>query len=273
MVKRFCDTNLWQKEWFLKLSDLHRNLFLYIKDNCDCCGVYEANYMLLSFVFRREITIADILAINEYKNQIEQIAENKFFITDFCKFQYGELKETCKPHLKVIEMLRKHGIFDRVSKGYTKGIHTLEEKEKEEEEDKEKGKNISSSLVLSSSLEAEQHNPEKKEEDQRIYGKYNNVSMTAEQYNRLLGICASQKLLDELVDSLSENIETGKEQPFRSNLPNAHYVRIQKFRKYRLEHPEKFSKQVSTPIKSFKQQEWESYEQQLKAWSEKGGDE
>lgn len=76
---------------------------------------------------------------------------------------------------------------------------------------------------------------------QKIFGKYNNVCLTAEQYNRLLAMCASQKLLDELVDSLSANIETGKEQPFRADFPNAHFIRVQKYLEYRRKYPERFT--------------------------------
>lgn len=152
MVKRFCDTEIWNKEWFLKLPLLQRSLFLYIKDNCDCAGIYEPNYMMLSFIMGQTVTADDILKINETKKQIELI-NGKFFITDFCKFQYGELKPSCKPHIKVIETLKKHGLFERVSKGYLKGMDTLtegyakgmdtleeKEEEKEKEEDKEKEK-------------------------------------------------------------------------------------------------------------------------------------
>lgn len=85
---------------------------------------------------------------------------------------------------------------------------------------------------------------------QKLYGKYNNVCLTAEQYNRLLGICASQKLLDELVDSLSENIETGKEKPYQADFPNAHFIRLEKYRAYRVKYPQKFntSTQKSTNV-------------------------
>ncbi len=77
--------------------------------------------------------------------------------------------------------------------------------------------------------------------NQKLYGKYNNVCLTAEQYNRLLGICASQKLLDELVDNLSENIETGEEKPYRADYPNAHSIRLEKYREYRVKYPQKFN--------------------------------
>ena len=79
------------------------------------------------------------------------------------------------------------------------------------------------------------------ENSQKIYGKYNNVCLTAEQYNRLLARCASQKLLDELIDSLSANIETGKEQPFRADFPNAHSIRLERYREYRIKNPQKFN--------------------------------
>lgn len=140
MAKRFTDTELWQKEWFLRLPELQRCLFLYIKDNCDCAGVYEANYLMLEFIFQKKITKEDILMINETKNQIEFLDGNKFFLTDFCSFQYGKLKQSCKPHLKVIETLKKHNLFERVSKGYVYPLDTLEEKEEEKEEDKEEEK-------------------------------------------------------------------------------------------------------------------------------------
>jgi len=140
MAKRFTDTELWQKEWFLRLPDLQRCLFLYIKDNCDCAGVYEANFLMLEFIFHQKITKEDILKINETKKQIEFLEGNKFFLTDFCQFQYGELKNSCKPHLKVIETLKKHNLFERVSKGYVYPLDTLEEKEEEKEKEKYKEK-------------------------------------------------------------------------------------------------------------------------------------
>lgn len=105
------------------------------------------------------------------------------------------------------------------------------------------------------------------ENSQKLYGKYNNVCLTAEQYNRLLGICASQKLLDELVDSLSENIETGKEQPFRADFPNAHLIRLEKYREYRLKYPARFQAARNTQIV---QDEQEELRQLAAEWVKRG---
>lgn len=57
-----------------------------------------------------------------------------WLIKDFVPFQFGRLSPSCKPHIPILDLIEKH----RNSKGYPKGIHTLEEKEKEKEQEKEK---------------------------------------------------------------------------------------------------------------------------------------
>ena len=146
---------------------------------------------------------------------------------------------------KLFFLLKKYNLFERVCKGYPKGIHTLEEKEEEQYKEEDKDLNF-----------------------QKLYGKYNNVCLTAEQYNRLLGICASQKLLDELVDSLSENIETGKENPFRADFPNAHAIRIEKYREFRLKYPDRFK--ASGKVQTI-QDEQAELRRMASEWAAKGG--
>lgn len=216
MTKRFVDTELWQKEWFQQLSLKHKLLLKYIFENCDCAGFWIPNFSLASFLIGETVTLNDVKEINNFKKQFEILSNGTIFVFEFIQFQYGKLSESCKPHKPVIEKLKKYKLFEKLKK--------------------------------QDSLEAEQHNPEKNDEKQKLYGKYQNVLLNAEQYNRLLGICASQKLLDELVDSLSENIEQGKEQPYRVDFPNAHFIRLQKYRDYRLKNPDKFNKKTESHV-------------------------
>lgn len=216
MTKRFVDTELWQKEWFQRLNLKHKLLLKYIFENCDCAGFWVPNFSLASFLIGEAVTLNDVKEINNYKKQFEILSNGTIFVSEFIQFQYGKLSESCKPHKPVIEKLKKYKLFEKLKK--------------------------------QDSLEAEQHNPEKNDEKQKLYGKYQNVLLNAEQYNRLLGICASQKLLDELVDSLSENIEQGKEQPYRADFPNAHFIRLQKYRNYRLKNPDKFNKKTESHV-------------------------
>jgi hypothetical protein len=60
-------------------------------------------------------------------------------------------------------------------------------------------------------------------------------------------MCASEKLLNELIDSFSINIEVGKERPYQAELPNAHFERVKSYYNWRKKNPEKFAKECSRP--------------------------
>ena len=80
-------------------------------------------------------------------------------------------------------------------------------------------------------------------EKEKLYGEYQNVFLSESNYNKLLGISLSKKLLEETIDNLSSKIEEGAEQPYKSDCPNAHFIRLKKYIDYRRKHPEKFKEQ------------------------------
>lgn len=140
MSKRFVDTDLWQKEWFQDLSLKEKILVKYIFENCDCAGVWNGNYKMASFIIGEPVTMENLININNKKEQFTFLENGNVFVLDFIKFQYGTLSENCKPHKPIIEKLKKYGLYERVLKGYSKGIETLEEKEKEKDKEMEKEK-------------------------------------------------------------------------------------------------------------------------------------
>jgi hypothetical protein len=77
-------------------------------------------------------------------------------------------------------------------------------------------------------------------EDVVILGEYNNVCLVKGQYETLLAMCASEKMLNELINSFSVNIEVGKERPYTADLPNAHFERLKSYYNYRKKNPNKF---------------------------------
>ena len=101
-------------------------------------------------------------------------------------------------------------------KGFPKGFQTLEEKEQEQYKEKEQ------------------------EKESKLYGTYLNVSLDENQYQTLLALCLSDKLLNELINSFSCNIEVGKERPYQADLPNAHFERLKSYYNYRKMNPNKF---------------------------------
>jgi hypothetical protein len=137
-MKRFTDTAIWQDEWFMNLPSDYKLAFMFIKDNCDNAGVWKPNKKLAEMMIGCPVDWDDFL--NQCGERIKVIQSGYWWITRFCEFQYGTLSEACKPHIKIIETLKKYNLL-----GYTKGIQTLEEKEEEkdkEEEGKKKRKGV-----------------------------------------------------------------------------------------------------------------------------------
>lgn len=156
MAKRFVDTEIWQKDWFLNLTDTQKLLTKFIFDNCDCAGIYEISWKMLRVFFNSEITKKDFEAIK----QVKFIDDNTVFIEDFILFQCGisslkDLNPNNNAHKGIIKRLEKLG----ANKGLVRGSSTPQEKEKEKEED---NNNLS---FLASSFLSENLEPVKKKID------------------------------------------------------------------------------------------------------------
>ena len=135
MSKRFMDTALWQKEWFMLLPPKNKCAVLYLFSHCDNVGVWCPNTKLADSMIGAKAGWDELPSL--CNDNIKLLKNGKWFLVDFCDFQYGELNPSCKPHASYINLLKKHGLFESeemyANEGYTKGIHTLKEKEKEKD--------------------------------------------------------------------------------------------------------------------------------------------
>lgn len=136
MPKRFTATEKWADKWFRNLSPTHKLGYGYLLDNCDASGVIELDADLAEFQIGTEVDWNGLVEASE--GRIEVLPNGRYWLTKFVEFQYGVLSEQCKPHKHVLDLLEKHGVSQRVSKGYPKGMDTHKEKEKEKEEEKDK---------------------------------------------------------------------------------------------------------------------------------------
>lgn len=130
MAKRFTDTDIWDKEWFMKLNLKEKLLIKFIFDKCDVAGIWSPNWSLATIYIGEKVSLADT---KSFEKRIEILPDNKIFVLDFIEFQYGSLSEACKPHVKIFEILRKYNLLSKIIKGYPKGIQRVQEEEKEEE--------------------------------------------------------------------------------------------------------------------------------------------
>ena len=215
MAKRFTDTEKFSDTWYRKLSLLHKVIWEYLLSECNHAGILENfDLEMMSFKIGANITLEDLKI---FDGRITFINDTTIFIPKFLDFQYGCFNPKNKVHLNVLKELDKYKISAPWT-GRERSVYASKEKEQEQEKEKEK-----------------------EEDNLKLYGKdYQNVCLSKTQYGKLLAMCASEKLLNELIDSFSEKIEVGKERPYTAELPNAHYERLKSFYNYRKRNPEKF---------------------------------
>jgi len=166
MSKRFLDTGIWPKRWFRELPPAEKTAWFYILTNCDAVGVWDADLKLAEFSIGAAVDWERIRTAAS--GNIEELETGKWWVVDFCKYQYGTLREECRPHASYLKLLQNHGLLERV-----KGMGTLKEKEleKEKEQEKEK-KEVAPGVLLTTS------------ENLKLVAKYGADNTTAA-YNKL----------------------------------------------------------------------------------------
>jgi hypothetical protein len=106
-------------------------VWLFITDHCDNAGVWIVNLRLMNFQISKSLNWESVR--ERFGARLLEFSPGKVWIPGFIKFQYGELSSACKPHLKILGLLKSHGL----SELYTKGIHTLQEEDREEDWDRD----------------------------------------------------------------------------------------------------------------------------------------
>ena len=199
MAKRFSDTEIWRKDWFLDLPIKQKLLMKFLFDNCDCAGFYEISYRTLKYCFNEEITRADF----EGLKQIRFINENIIFIEDFIKFQYNyeieELNPNYRVHKGIIARLNKYGIFETLNKGLNNPYQSVLDKDKDKYNISKQIDTINISNINNKKLDP-YVNPIKTffiEEYQKIIGK--KPFLSNQDCHRLIELAASYSDIRELI--------------------------------------------------------------------------
>jgi hypothetical protein len=169
MFKRFHDTEKWKLPWYRKLSTAEKCAWDYITSNCDNVGVWVPDFEMAEYCIGGAIDWENFAV--KCNGNIAILNNGKWWLVDFCKFQYSELSEdsNSKPIISYVKLLKMHGLWtlynenQRVSIGYTYGIHTVQDKDKDKDKDKE------------------QEGVDKKSK----YGPESNVTLTDSEYQKL----------------------------------------------------------------------------------------
>jgi hypothetical protein len=133
--KRFVDTGIWQKQWYRKLGRAEKVAWFYLLTNCDAVGVWDADLELAEFSIGEAV---DWEALREAANgNIEVLDNGKWWVVDFCQFQYGEVKKVSSSNVQrhICSLLSKHGLTERY---FPTVAATVQDKDKDKDLDKDK---------------------------------------------------------------------------------------------------------------------------------------
>lgn len=131
-MKRFTDTAKWEDKWFRKLPLPMKAFWIFLCDRCDLCGVWKVDLELAEFIIGAKLPLEEIKA--HFGDRIQDLPGDRWFISKFIEFQYGDLSPDCRPHQAVIKGLNAYSI------GYAKGILTLPDRVKDKDKDQDKEK-------------------------------------------------------------------------------------------------------------------------------------
>lgn len=110
MAKRFTDTEIWDKQWFMLMNPKMKCFVKYVRDKCDLAGIWHPNYILANVYIGEPVTEEELLAVDDGK-QFRRLPDGKIFCVDFIPFQYGNtLNPTSPIHKKILDILKKYEI-------------------------------------------------------------------------------------------------------------------------------------------------------------------
>ena len=140
-TKRLTDAEKWKDPFFENLSNDFKLIWLYLLDDCDNAGLWNRSIKRLNYHCNTTITEEDLIKV--FKERLQPLTEDTWYIPKFNIFQYGVgwIDSKSKAVISAKNKLEQFkSIIDRVSIPYPYPIHTLKDKDKDKDQDKSKDK-------------------------------------------------------------------------------------------------------------------------------------
>jgi hypothetical protein len=111
MAKRMTDSEKWKKGFFRGLEPKYKLFWLYILDDCNHAGIWEADFEIASVRLNSKINKDDVCRVFAHKIKVFDNG-NKWFIPSFIKFQYGVLNDNSPTHRSVIKIIDDYDVYN-----------------------------------------------------------------------------------------------------------------------------------------------------------------
>ena len=139
MAKRLTDSDKWNDDWYISLSNDYRIIWQWLLDNCNHAGVCKRSIRLMNLMCNTSITEDDLILMMEGR---VIIADNNWFIPKFLKFQYVGLQSNKPVIVSVVKELEKTGYYKLIPESFGNDYLIIKDKDKDKDKDSFKHENL-----------------------------------------------------------------------------------------------------------------------------------
>jgi hypothetical protein len=132
MAKRFTDTEKWNDDWYISLTNDYRIIWQWLIDNCNHAGICKRSIRLLNLMCNTNISEQDL--IEKMEGRVI-IANNNWFIPKFLKFQYANLHSERNVIKSVVAELEKHDLLSMIPESFGNDYRIIKNKDKDKDKD------------------------------------------------------------------------------------------------------------------------------------------
>lgn len=138
MAKRLTDTEKWNDDWYISLSNDYRIIWQWLLDNCNHAGICKRSIRLLNLMCNTSVSEEEL--INTMDGRIV-VTQNNWFIPKFLKFQYASLNSNRPVIISVVKELEKNNLISMIPESFGNDYLIIKDKRKDKDKDIVKLKN------------------------------------------------------------------------------------------------------------------------------------
>jgi hypothetical protein len=132
MAKRLTDTEKWNDDWYISLSNDYRIIWQWLLDNCNHAGICKRSIRLLNLMCNTNVSEDELLVAMEGRIILK---DNNWFIPKFLKFQYTSLHSSRPVIISVIKELEKHNLISMIPESFGNDYLIIKDKDKDKDKD------------------------------------------------------------------------------------------------------------------------------------------
>ena len=119
MKKRYTDCDIWDDEFFQRLSPAYKLFWFYICNKCDHAGIWKPTVVGFTATTKLRVRLDRFLvAVNRDKERVTVLDNGRWYLANFCQFQYtagdrvvnSGMNVKNSVHLSALKILNKNGI-------------------------------------------------------------------------------------------------------------------------------------------------------------------